>query len=137
MLTLLLSVAVLSATPSASLADCPSTLSVEQRAVEPPAGWSATDDGSPHRLTGVTFFDGPPAERASLVYGEEASAEKEWTGIWNFEPNPRGYWIACAYSGTSVVLSRRLPAEVKVCRVRYEQEGREGPVGSLQNIDCR
>ena len=137
MVIVLLVVAALAAAPSSSLVDCPSTLAVEQKPVAPPARWGAAADGSPHRLAGITFFDGPPAERASLVYDDEASAEKEWTGIWHFEPNPRGFWIACAYSGTSIVLSRRLPAEVKVCRVAYEQESREGPVGEIKRIDCR
>jgi hypothetical protein len=53
------------------------------------------------------------------------------------QPNPRGFWIACTYSGTSIVLSRRLPDEVKVCRVTYEKENREGPVGDIKKIDCR
>lgn len=137
MLTVLLALATLAAAPSPSLVDCPPTVAVEQKPVAPPAGWSAADDGAPHRLTGVTFFDGPPAELASLVYDDQASAEKEWTGIWHFEPSPRGYWIACAYSGTSIVLSRRLPAGVKVCRVTYEKERGEGPVGEIKRIDCR
>lgn len=137
MLTVLMAVAALAAAPSPPLVDCPRTVVVEQKPVEPPAGWSAADDGSPHRLAGVTFFDGPPAELASLKYDDEASAEKEWTGIWHFEPNPRGYWIACTYSGTSIVLSRRLPATVKICRVTYEKESREVPVGSIEKIDCR
>ena len=137
MLTALLALAVLAAAPSPSLVDCPRTIAVEQKPVAPPADWSATDDGSPHRLTGNTFFDGPPAELASLVYDEEAPTGKEWTGVWHFAANPRGYWIACTYSGTSIVLSRRLPAEVKVCRVTYEQESREGPVGDIKKIDCR
>src|SRR5262245_52091693 len=137
MLTLLLAVAALATAPSPSLVDCPRTLAVEQKPVETPEGWSAADDGSPHRLDQVTFFDGPPADLASLVYDDEATAEKEWTGIWHFEPNPRGFWIACAYSGTSVVLSRRLPAEVKECRVTYEKEGGEEPVGEVKRIDCR
>lgn len=136
MLTVLLALAALATAPSPSLVDCPRTLAVEQKATAPP-GWSAADDGSPHRLAGVTFFDGPPADLASLKYDDEASAEKEWTGIWHFEPNPRGFWITCTYSGTSIVLSRRLPAEVKVCRVTYEKGSREGPVGDIKRIDCR
>lgn len=137
MFSILLALAALTGPSSPSLVDCPRTLVVEQKPLEVPAVWSAADDSSPHRLAQVTFFDGPPAELASLKYDDAASTEKEWTGIWHFEPNPRGYWIACAYSGTSVVLSRRLPAEVGVCRVIYEQERRDGPVGDIKNMDCR
>jgi hypothetical protein len=137
MLAALLAITALAAAPAPSLIDCPRTLAVEQKAVSLPSGWSAADDGSPHRLAGVTFFDGPPAELASLKYDETASASGEWTGIWHFEPNPRGFWIACSFSGTSIVLSRRLPAEVKVCRVSYAKERGEGPVGDIKKIDCR
>jgi hypothetical protein len=137
MLTLLLAVAALAATSSPSLVDCQRTIAVEQEPVAPPAGWSAMDNGSPHRLDEVTFFDGPPAERASLKFDDEASAKKEWTGIWHFQPNPRGFWITCSYRGTSIVLSRRLPAEVKVCRVTGAQERRDGPVFEIKRIDCR
>jgi hypothetical protein len=132
----LLLVAALGAEASGPPMDCPRTLTVEQKAAVP-VGWDAAEDGLPHRLTGVNFFDGPPAERASLVYDETAATAKEWTGIWRFEANPRGFWIACSYSGTSMVISRRLPAAVKVCRVTYEQERRDGPVGDLRKIECR
>ena len=137
MLAAFVAVTALAAAPAPSLVDCPRTLGVEQKAVSLPVGWSAADDGSPHRLAGVTFFDGPPAELASLKYDETAPADMEWTGIWHFGPNPREFWIACSFSGTSLVLSRRLPAEVKVCRVTYAQERGEGPVGDIETIDCR
>jgi hypothetical protein len=137
MLAALLALELLGAAPAGSLVDCPPALTLKQEAVAPPAGWSASDDGQRHRLAGVTFFDGPPKELASLVYDDSASAGGEWTGIWHFGPNPRGFWIACSYSGTSVVLSRPVPKEVKVCRVRYEREKRGGPVGDLRGIDCR
>lgn len=137
MLAALLALELLGAAPTGTLVDCPPALTVKQEAVAPPAGWFAGDDGQPHRLAAVTFFDGPPKELASLVYDDSASAAGEWTGIWHFGPNPRGFWIACSYRGTSVTLSRRLPEEVKECRVRYEREKRSGPVGELRSIDCR
>jgi hypothetical protein len=136
MFTALLAVVALGAGTPNSLVDCPRTIAVEQKPAAIPNSWTAADDGLPHRLASVTFFDGPPKEQASLVYDDTASAGKEWTGIWHFGPSPRGFWIACGYSGTSVMFSRRLPAEVKVCRVTYEKEG-EGPVGDIQKIDCR
>ena len=39
---------------------CPGTLDVQQRA-EPPAGWSVSYSEQPPRLSGVTLYDGPPA----------------------------------------------------------------------------
>ena len=136
MFNALFAVALLGAAAANPAVDCPRTIAVEQKPVAPPAGWSVADDSLPHRLAGVTFFDGPPKELASLVYDDSATAGKEWTGIWHFAPNPRGFWITCAYSGTSVVLSRRLPTTIRVCRVTYEEE-RAGPVGDIKKIDCR
>jgi hypothetical protein len=31
-----------------------------------------------------------------------------------------GYWLSCAYSGTSMVASRRLSEKIRSCEVEYE-----------------
>jgi hypothetical protein len=92
----------------------------------------------PHRLEQVTFFDGPPEELASLVYDDLKTAGKQQVAVWNFAANPRGFWISCAYSGTAVVLSRRLPAGIKTCRVTYDKTASSAAgLPAIQKIDCR
>jgi hypothetical protein len=117
---------------------CPEQVAAEQKPVSPPAGWTAGLSAEPHRLEQVDFFDGPPEERASLIYDDIKKAGKQQVAVWSFAANPRGFWISCAYSGTAVILSRRLPATVKSCRVTYEKTAlTPGGLPVIQKIDCR
>ena len=111
--------------PSGSLAaqsnvECPATITVEQRFVGSAGAWEAGLGSGEPRLAGVTFYDGPPREMASLVNDEESQTQDTWTGIWRFTPaGGRGHWVACSYTHTNVVLSRRLPPVTSECRVTY------------------
>src|SRR5271169_3512971 len=49
---------------------CPTTIGVEERLSSPPSGWTVDRREPGNRLVGVTFFEGPPADEASLVYDE-------------------------------------------------------------------
>jgi hypothetical protein len=118
--------------------ECPAQISVEQKAVSLPVGWTVGTNAAPHRLEMVTFFDGPPEELASLVYDDVKTAGKESTAVWRFAANPRGFWISCGYSGTAVVLSRRLPVGLKECRVTYEKMAQSAAgLPAIKKIDCR
>jgi hypothetical protein len=118
--------------------ECPAQVAAEQKAVSPPAGWTAGLSPEPHHLEQVTFFDGPPEELASLVYDDLKTAGKEQVAVWTFAANPRGFWISCGYSGTAVVLSRRLPAGVKTCRVTYDKTSSStAGLPAIKKIDCR
>ena len=72
---------------------CPASIVVEQRAGAVPEGWEAVHSPFKPQLAFVTFFDGPPAERASLTADSEERPKREWVAIWNFAPNKRGYWL--------------------------------------------
>ena len=100
---------------------CPETVKVEQRVVETPQGWGAGLSDTKSAIAMVTFFDGPPTERASLKYDTELKQRGGWVATWTLAPNTRGYWIQCAYDNTTAVLSRRLPESVKTCAVTYER----------------
>ena len=100
---------------------CPETVTVEQRVSESPQGWEAGVSGLKPQLAMVTFFDGPPAERASLKYDSELKQRGGWVATWMLAPTGRGHWIQCAYDNTTAVLSKRLPETVKNCTVTYER----------------
>jgi hypothetical protein len=100
---------------------CPEAMNVEQRVAETPQGWEAGFSGLKAQIAMVTFFDGPPAERASLKYDSELKQRGGWVATWTLASNTRGYWIQCAYDNTTVVLSKRLPETVKTCNVTYER----------------
>lgn len=102
-------------------ARCPPTVAVDERVPEPPPGWSVTQKKAGHRLAGVTFYDGPPGDGASLVYDETATRGDEWIATWHFTPGPRAFWIECRYEGTTMQLARPLPPTVTVCHVTYDK----------------
>jgi len=105
-----------------SVAQCPASIAVEQRLSGRVDPWTVGIDSATPRLAGVTFYDGPPRELASPVNDEAAETKDTWTGIWRFAQSAgREYWVACSYSHTNVVLSRRLPTGTSECRVVFEK----------------
>jgi len=105
-----------------SVAQCPASIVVEQRLSSRAESWNIGLDSATPRLAGVTFYDGPPRDMASLVNDDTRETKDTWTGIWRFaQRTAREYWVVCAYSHTNVVLSRRLPMETSECRVVYEK----------------
>src|SRR5262245_36746231 len=74
---------------------CPEAIKVEQRVAEAPQGWEAGFSDLKPQIAMVTFFDGPPAERASLKYDTELKLKGNWVATWTFASNSRGYWIQC------------------------------------------
>jgi hypothetical protein len=116
--------------------ECPKTVQVRQVATEVPAGWTASQNATPVQLSYVTFFDGKPEEEASLVYDRMVNGRNTNRAEWNFAPGSH-IWLACSYSGTSVVLSRELSG-VTHCVVVYRRAATGG--GGLPAIDhiyCR
>lgn len=117
---------------------CPPKIEVEQRVTAVPGGWETAQATATVPLASVTFFDGPPAERASLKYDSEDRQKREWVAFWNLAPNTRGYWISCGYENTTAVVSRRLPENIRSCAVTYERKKR-GKVGlaAIKSISCK
>ncbi len=66
----------------------------------------------------VTFYDGPPADMASLVYDSEVKKGPRLVLTWTFDPHaPKGICLRCRYSGTAAVLDRELPKGTTGARV--------------------
>jgi hypothetical protein len=95
-------------------ARCPPTITVDERVPEHPQGWTVTHRKTGHRMAGVTFYEGAPADGASLVYDETATSGDEWIATWHFTPGPKPFWIECRYEGTTMQLARPLPPTVSV-----------------------
>jgi hypothetical protein len=99
-------------------AACPATVNVQQQLAARVVGWSSMLDDAPHQLAGITLYDGPPQDKASLAYDDITKAAGKQVTKWSFTPHSeRPIWIACSYSGTSVVLMKALPATVSGCVV--------------------
>ena len=117
---------------------CPDTIALtDPRLTKPIAGWEIFFDTTPHRLSRMTFFDGPIAESASLVPDQEPRVGKTITAKWFLQLKPeRPYWLACYYSGTSLALSRALPAGLKECDVTYDTSVEIEGMPEIKSLSC-
>jgi hypothetical protein len=98
------------------------SVGVAQSLTAPVAGWTEGAETFPTQLSGVTVFDGPPEELASLVPDGDSEDDKTTTESWTLAANPRGYWITCHYSSTTVTLTQRLPDTARRCEVVRDKE---------------
>jgi hypothetical protein len=119
--------------------DCPDSVSLARpQLAKPIEGWNVFVDTAPHRLSRVTFFDGPVEESASLVPDEDTRLGKTRTAKWLLQPKPeRPYWLACYYSGTSLALSRALPAGLKECDVTSNTSVEIDWMPEIKSISCK
>jgi hypothetical protein len=125
---------VLAAPAMAAPVQCPPTLSVTQTAGTLPAGMQALDAEPKHNWTGVQFSDGHPKDQGWLAPDSSKPSGKTFTNVWTFGASAAGNWIACGYTGTSMVVFWRLPDAVKTCSVKFDS-GVSPP--SATGIDCR
>ena len=139
---ILLCIAVVSCLSLASVASdaaiCPAKIEVQQRLASAVDGWAPITDDSPHQLSGITFFDGPPSEKASLVYDAIKKTATEELVTWNFDSSgKRSTWMVCSYSGTAIQLSRGLPPATKSCQVTYSRTQRLAGMPVIASISCK
>jgi hypothetical protein len=135
----LIFVALVSAFGSAADAvGCPATISARQQLASPLAGWTATEDDTPHNLAGITFYDGPPSEKASLVYDRITHGKTEQVATWTFAPQKdRSIWLACGYAGTSIQLTKALPSTITTCSVTYDPQQTIDGMPVIKKIACK
>lgn len=118
--------------------NCPDTITSRQELAAPVAGWTATLDDTPHQLAGITFYDGPPAEKASLVYDRITRGKAEQTATWRFTPQKdRQIWLGCSYAGTAIELTRSLPSLTTTCSVTYDTQQHIAGLPVVKKIMCR
>lgn len=131
--------ACLTATAQAATAEqvrCPEIVGVEQRAVSPPGGWQARDEGTPARLASIIIFDGPPEDGASLVPDQNHSGPRPHA-VWKLDAkNERGYWIGCVYASTTIMLTKKLPP-VSSCDASYDASVTVAGLPSVTAIECK
>jgi hypothetical protein len=116
-------------------AACPATIRVErQKLAAPVAGWSVVSkEPQPHRLQFVTFYDGAPAEEASLAPDRSTRLQQTW----EFLGLERPYWLTCHYAGTSVILGRALPKQIKTCTVTFAANVTIDGSPAIQRLTCQ
>jgi len=120
-------------------ATCPPTLAVEQKASAPSTEWTISSSGYNTALAGVTIFDGPPANQASLMPDNEQMSADTVFQTWKLGKNDAGYWLECDYANTTAQIYKRLPANVSRCDVTYERNVRFGGEGrrAVKSVRCK
>jgi hypothetical protein len=118
---------------------CPPMLAVEQRASAPSSEWTVSYSGYQTAIAGVTVFDGPPAQQASLVPDNDKTYEQIVVQTWQLPKSDRGYWLQCNYANTTAQISRPLPADVSRCDVTYERNMFFGGGGGrvVRSVKCK
>jgi hypothetical protein len=117
---------------------CPATIVVEQRASAPAPDWTVSYSGYETAVAGVTIFDGPPAQQASLVPDSEKPVGDHIIQVWQLPNSDRGYWLQCNYANTTSQISRRLPASVKRCDVVLNRNMRfSGGSNVVKSVNCK
>src|SRR5579863_7566438 len=124
--------------PAAETISCPNSVTTRQELTSSPSGWSPMLDDTPHNLAGITFYDGPPAEKASLAYDRFKHGKGEDIATWTFrKQEDRRIWLVCSYAGTAVELSRSLPPQITTCTVSYDPQTQVAGLAAVKNIACR
>lgn len=117
---------------------CPSTVKTNEQLAGPVMGWTVMQDDAPHQLAGITFFDGPPAEKASLVYDAVQRGKSEHVATWTFDAQSgRDIWVACSYSGTNIELMRSLPRGTHGCSVTYDPQQQVAGLPVIKKVSCK
>lgn len=112
---------------------CPATISVKQEIQQVPAGWRALPGKPPYQLAGITFYEGPPEQMASLAPDSETKS----ANTWHFEPSPEGIWIACSYASTDIVVAKQLPKEISQCVISYDRQLATAGLPEIRRVDCK
>jgi hypothetical protein len=117
---------------------CPATIVDEQRASAPAPDWTVSYSGYETAVAGVTIFDGPPAQQASLVPDSEKTVGDNIIQVWQLPNSDRGYWLQCNYANTTSQISRRLPASFSRCDVVLNHNMRfSGGSNVVKSVNCK
>ena len=116
---------------------CPESISVRQTIEKVPEGWTAGQDEVPSTLVGITFFSGPPAERAPLVYDKWTKRNGMAYAVWHFPGKLSSrIWLSCRYSLTRVVLVKQLSVGTSECAVTYDPKELVAGEPKIREITC-
>jgi len=100
---------------------CPPSIETAQAASGAvPEGWSSYGATDSQPLVGVLFFLGPPDKNMLLTPSREQRKGKRMLASWTFPASDDGYWVACEYAKTTVVVARRILPDPKTCSVEYD-----------------
>lgn len=111
---------------------CPLSINTKDQIENQPKGWEVLHMDQPSELRNVHFFDGPAHEWVYLKPEED----QEETQMWKLPSNARGYSLVCHYTGTKIVLAKKLEPQLTSCRVNYDEGRKVEGFNGIKNIEC-
>lgn len=112
---------------------CPDFVDVQKSIKNLPKGWATTIKEQRIPLHHVGIFDGPMEEMASMI----PDVDEDTYATWDVSTYKRGVWLGCFYDGAIIMLSKRLPDNLKECKVTYSPTLRVAPgARKILSIDC-
>lgn len=115
---------------------CPKAIHTKQALDGAAAGWTVSVRKTDHVLAGITFFDGPPEQEASLVYDSYSKGKVTDLAVWHFDRSLH-IWISCVYQGTVVALSNALPENTTECKVTYAPGVHVDGYPEIKQVVCK
>lgn len=128
------------AAPSKFEAECPEEIKTRQAPAVPVKGWIPHVDTVNARqiFTGLVLHDGHPKDNTPLFPDEPtapssppASGAPATDDVVYKMPQGREAYLACQYTNSIVRLTKRIPAGVSSCRVRFSET-----LGHVQKVLC-
>lgn len=119
--------------------ECPEEIKTKQTGA-PVKGWAIDVDTVNARqiFTGLVLFNGHPKDGATLMPDEPAApkpgekpAELSGVGDIVYTLTAPETYMACQYTSTLVRLIKKLPKDVKICRVKFSET-----LGHVQKAIC-
>lgn len=118
---------------------CPGRLDVAESAANADSSWSLVlDEGRRgYFLDSVSVYSGHPGSLANLVPDRTVVTKRERRYIWNLHSSePEGYWVACSYTNSRLMLTKALPAGLKRCELTEKLLPSGARLG-IERFDCQ
>jgi hypothetical protein len=111
------------ASASAPLSDaCPAQLPVAQTVSQPIPGWTPLDQRGSTPFVRVALYPGSPADPglSPIVPTIEYKGAAGLHDSWDLPHRADGYWMTCAYTNTTAVVTRKLADDADFCFADYD-----------------
>jgi hypothetical protein len=122
---------------------CPPSIRVNQSIKTIPSQWTAATDDFYNSLMGVTLYDGPPSQHASLAYDNWFKRDGLAYASWTFTASSSTkrtatrIWLKYSYAYTTVTLAKELPEGTKSCDVTYDPKVEINGSPEVKDISCK
>jgi len=103
---------------------CPPQIATKQQLDQDLVGWESYTRRIKHTLKTVQLFEEHPSRQLALKPDEFVERKGKSVHVWRLHAEAE-YWIQCGYSGTAVVLAKRLPPGVTRCEAAWTPRYRE------------